>query len=238
MQDKELDPGPPLSHYFSVGEDAIKIIVNALVANSRQPPSSILDFPSGSGRVTRHMRAFFPEARIVAADLYASHVNFCVKQFDCEGVISNERPNLVQLPTQFDLIFCGSLLTHLPENLCVEVLDLFERVLTPTGIAIVTFQGRFSDFVQRNKWKYLDDEAYEIARLEVEKEGFGFVDYDANFRQKFNEQASYGITLVRPHWVMKQLEARPSLRILGYVERGWDDHQDVLVFGKPGIFHD
>ena len=62
-----------LWHYYSVGADAMRVIINALLANSRQPPKSILDFPSGSGRVTRHLRAFFPEARIVASDLYDYH---------------------------------------------------------------------------------------------------------------------------------------------------------------------
>jgi hypothetical protein len=58
-----------IRHYYSIGSDAMRIIINALLANSRQPPQSILDFPSGSGRVTRHLHAFFPEARIVASDL-------------------------------------------------------------------------------------------------------------------------------------------------------------------------
>jgi hypothetical protein len=49
-----------IRHYYSVGADATRVIINALLANSRQPPQSILDFPSGSGRVTRHLRAFSP----------------------------------------------------------------------------------------------------------------------------------------------------------------------------------
>lgn len=59
--------------------------------------------------------------------------------------------------------------------------------------------------------------------MDVVEEGFGFVDYDVKFRQKFNERVHYGATLVRPHWVMKQLEVRPSLRILGDLERGWGE---------------
>ena len=30
-------------------------------------------------------------------------------------------------------------------------------------------------------------------------------------------------------------EPLDGVRILGYRERAWDDHQDVLVFGKPPI---
>jgi hypothetical protein len=34
---------------------------------------------------------------------------------------------------------------------------------------------------------------------------------------------------------MRLVEALPGVRILGYRERAWDDHHDVLVFGKPGV---
>lgn len=43
-----------LRHYFDVGADALRIIVSSLIAHLRSVPGVILDFPSGSGRVTRH----------------------------------------------------------------------------------------------------------------------------------------------------------------------------------------
>ena len=61
-------------HYLSVGFSAMHIIVKALLTNLRRPPQSVLDFPCGSGRVTRHLRAMFPEAKIGACDLYSNHV--------------------------------------------------------------------------------------------------------------------------------------------------------------------
>src|SRR5690349_20432979 len=51
------------AHYYAIGTDAVRNIVDALASNFRTPPQTILDFPSGSGRVTRHLRSFFPEAR-------------------------------------------------------------------------------------------------------------------------------------------------------------------------------
>ena len=59
-----------VGHYFGVGADALRIIVTALIDGLREPPRTILDFPCGSGRVTRHLRAFFTEADIFACDLY------------------------------------------------------------------------------------------------------------------------------------------------------------------------
>ena len=65
--------------------------------------------------------------------------------------------------------------------------------------------------------------------------GHGFVDYDHAIRSKFDRQARYGITLSRPHWVLKLVEGDEQIRVLGFAERGWDNHQDVLVIGKPPI---
>ena len=53
-------------------EDILMQFVAALTDNLRDVPGSILDFPCGSGRVTRHLRAFFPDSRLVACDLSAS----------------------------------------------------------------------------------------------------------------------------------------------------------------------
>jgi hypothetical protein len=41
--------------------------------------------------------------------------------------------------------------------------------------------------------------------------------------------------MCRPHWTLRSAEEDYGIRILGYIERGWDDHHDVLVIGKPGI---
>jgi len=222
-------------HYFSAGADALRLIVAVLTANLRDVPSSILDFPCGSGRVTRHLRAFFPDARLVACDLYDYHVRFCVDEFGVEGVISKENFDAIEFETQFDLIFCGSLLTHLPEELCRSAMRLILRSLSDRGIAIVTLHGRHSEFIQKYRWKYIDDNLYSVVASTLGETGFGYVDYDHDSRSKFDRQARYGVTVIRPHWAMKLVEADDKTRVLGYVERGWDDHQDALVIGRPGI---
>ena len=138
---------------------------------------------------------------------------------------------------KFDLVFCGSLLTHLPEALFSDTINLLARSLSDSGIAVVTLHGRFSDHLQATRPNfYLPDQCYEVAAENVRRTGFGYVDYTHNVLQGlFNKEEGYGIALVRPHWVMRLLEPRTDLRLLGYVERGWDIHQDVLIFGRPGV---
>ena len=222
-------------HYFDVGFDAMRIVLQALLNGGRDEPRRILDFPCGSGRVTRHFRSMFPDAQIGGCDLYKSHVDFCAKNFSTLPIVSKE--NLDELEVgEWDLIFCGSLLTHLPEKLFWATIRFMVRSLTPNGIAIVTLEGRHASHIQDRKWKFIEDDLFNIARNRYATEGFGFVDYNADFRTaSFGEQESYGVALTSPGWLMKGMEKMDDIRILNFAEREWDDHQDVIVFGKPAV---
>jgi SAM-dependent methyltransferase len=225
-----------MSHYFDVGTDAIRLIVGALVQGLHEPPKTILDFPCGSGRVTRHLRSFFPEARIVACDLYDFHVNFCAHEFGAEAVLSKENFDELDFGVQFDVIFCGSLLTHLPDDLFRSALRLICRSLTKRGVAVISLHGRHVEFTQRYKYQFIEPDLFEIAASTVPATGFGYVDYNEHLLSSFwYRQARYGVTLSRPHWTLKQLDEDYDVRILDYSERAWDNSQDVLVIGKPGV---
>ena len=222
-------------HYMSVGRDALRIIVQTLIAAERRPPDRILDFPSGSGRVTRHLRAMFPQAQIGACDLYPEHFQFCAKHFAAEPILSKENLDELDIGT-WDLIFCGSLLTHLPKAQFFAALRFMIRSLSPDGVAIVTLEGRHALHIQSKKWKLIGDDLFAIAKSDYDEAGFGFVDYEHDFRSKaFSRQAQYGVAIAKASWVLSHLENEYSVRVLGYSEREWDDHQDVLAFAKPGV---
>ncbi|MFK7918944.1 MAG: trans-aconitate 2-methyltransferase [Ilumatobacter sp.] len=220
-------------HYLDIGRDALRLIVSELVANHRAQPQSILDVPSGSGRVTRHLRAAFPTARIGACDLYESHVQFCVDTFAAEAIASAEDFDDVRINPEWDLVFCGSLLTHLPKPAALSALRFIARALSPTGIAIVTLEGRRGIEIHNEFYKVIEDDQFQRIQKGYDKTGFGFADYTDRTKRLFNKQESYGITLVKPSWVMDALE-NMDVRILGYTERAWDNHQDMVVFGRPG----
>lgn len=235
--DREWDGGEPwhVQHYFDVGEDALGVIVAALSSAERLFPRTILDFPSGSGRVTRHLRAFFPDAEIWACDIDPEHLRFCAAEFGAKTTLSQHDLTNVRFEVDFDLIFCGSLLTHLPARPATEALSLVSQSLSSTGIGIVTVHGRHSSYIQQHEWKYIDDESFVLAEREASATGYGFVGYQGQGRQRFNHGGEYGVSLVKPSWVVARLEDNPAIRVLGYRERQWDDHQDVVVFGRPGV---
>jgi SAM-dependent methyltransferase len=218
--------------YFGIGADALRIIVSELLRGLRDVPRTVLDFPCGSGRVTRHLIPFFSQSRVFACDLYDYHVDFCVNELGAEGIMSKENLEEVDFEQHFDLIFCGSLLTHLPESLFQSALRLMTRSLTPNGLAIVTLNGRYSKYLQKHFWKYIDDDLFDLADASAMQTGFGYVDYPSDQRTKFDQQSRYGVTLSRPHWTFGLAEQETGARVLGYAERDWDNHQDVLVIGK------
>jgi SAM-dependent methyltransferase len=231
-----MDAPWKMTHYWQQGSDALSVCVAALISNKRSPPKDILDLPCGSGRVTRHFKAFFPEARIVACDLYETHYSFCSRELGVESCKSEENFDRLNFDRKFDLIFCGSLLTHLNERDYKAAIDCIVRSLSDTGIAVISLSGRHGEWVQENKYQYIEPELYKKAMATVSNSGFGYVDYNEQLLEAaWNEQSHYGVAMVRPSFATKHIEGISDVRILGFVERGWDDTQDILVIGKPGM---
>jgi SAM-dependent methyltransferase len=204
-----------------------------LVLTETSKINSILDIPCGFGRVARHLRAAFPDASLTCSDLYQDRVDFCEKEFRAKAVKSKEDYDKVEFPEKSDLIWVGSLLSHMPESLFKKAIALLSRSLNPNGVAVFTTQGRHAPFIQKNLWKFIDDDKYPQIETGFYERGFGFADYNA--KRQFYEQDHYGITFASPSFVMKCLENDKSIRIQALLERRWDNCQDVVVFKKIGI---
>lgn len=225
-----------LTHYMESGADALRLCVGALISNMRPVPKVIVDLPSGSGRVTRHLKSFFPDSKIIASDLYEARWGFCAEALGVEGVQSAENFDDLDFEDPIDLLFSGSLLTHLPEPIFRSFFSFLSRNLSDTGIALVTVQGRHAEWVQHNKYQYIEPERFAVAEKDVLDKGFGYVDYNSHWMDTvWVNQENYGVALARPWFTMKVLEKDSGLRILGYLERGFDNSQDVVIIGKPGV---
>ena len=128
-------------HYFRVGLSAIQCINQALSQTRIEPIRKILDLPCGYGRVLRFLVHRFSNARITACELMPDAVEFCAKTFGAVPVYAKQNPSELSFADQFDLIWCGSLFTHLDQTGIVALLDLFRRTLLPDGVAVFTTQG-------------------------------------------------------------------------------------------------
>src|SRR5437763_1778886 len=77
-----------------------------------QGPCTLLGLPCGHGREARYLRAAFLEFTIYAGDINLDCVMFCCETFAMLPIASKVHLDEVVFPTQFDIIWCGSLLTH------------------------------------------------------------------------------------------------------------------------------
>jgi len=236
--DKTISPNDGMyqgnqDHYYYVGYSALKCIFFALETSGRDPSSirKILDLPSGYGRVLRWIHAAFPQAKITACDLDRESVNFCANQLGANKIFSHENPEMIEIDEKFDLIWCGSLFTHLDYDQWKKFLAFFEKILNPDGILVFTTHGPYVAFRGQNGFDYgLKSGEFEHLIENFSSTGFGYENYPGI--------SGYGLTLSKPSFVLKFLETNPNFRIILYLEKGWDYHQDVIACMKDIHFQD
>jgi SAM-dependent methyltransferase len=207
--------------YFDVGMSALDCVRRAL-ETAGVTPSSILDMPSGHGRVARMLKAAYPQAHLTVCDLDPDAVDFCVATFGAEGAYSREDVRELQLPRAFDLIWCGSLFTHLESERWLPFLGFFERHLTQDGVLVFTTHGRQPiQWMNEKSFDYGLQPAEQQALIDgYDRTGFGFVS-PAN--------QAFGLSLSSMSFVCAQVERIGSLRLIGAHEAGWAGHQDVFA---------
>lgn len=211
------------AHYYNVGLAAIRSIEEAINAAQLGSVNRILDLPCGHGRVLRFLVRRFPQAEITASDLDRKGVDFCARVFGAEAVYSQPDLDQFALAAQFDLIWCGSLVTHLNARGIRGLLDFFARHLQPDGLLIFTAHGeRVIHLIQNQEFEY-GIAAERVAPIieAYRKEGFGFADYPG--------ASAYGVSLTSPEWI-RRAATEIGLREVYFRARGWDDHQDVYGF--------
>jgi SAM-dependent methyltransferase len=209
--------------YFPTGATSLRCVRLAMLEAAKHTCDSILDFACGYGRVTRYLRAAFPDARLVASDIRHDAVDFCAQEFGAIPVYSGEDFTQLDLPGPFDVIWVGSLFTHVSEPRWLELLDALESALAVDGLLVFTVQGR------KVRQEFMDGEPpwtrySEEARMQIvrsfDETGFAYDDWEG--------AGDYGTSLNSPSWVTRQIEQRPRLRLIGYREVGWG-RQDVVT---------
>ena len=214
------------AHYHKVGLSAIRGIDEAVAQANLTMVRTILDLPCGSGRVLRLLAQRFPDAEITACEIQRGPVQFCARTFGAEPAYSSTNLDEVELGKKFDLIWCGSLATHLNEHDIVALFRLFARHLMPGGLAVFTTHGDFA--ARRVSLREFD---YSIPENQIERlvhdynqAGYGFADYAG--------ERNWGVSLTSPEWIRARVQELGSLREVYFEEHGWDNHQDVFGFVK------
>jgi trans-aconitate methyltransferase len=219
--DEMYNTGP--GHYFAVGHSAIQVIARGLALSWLSHVRSILDLPCGHGRVARHLKAAFPDAQLTFCDLDKSGVDFCAETFGGTGLYSKTDLAQVELPKS-DLIWVGSLFTHVDRLRTLTWLHYLARHLNPYGLLIATFHGTF--FHEMYKATGVSNVDWRSLVSQWEKTGFGYVRYPGHGSD------NYGVSLSKASAIMDMATSIPETRVLSYGERAWSDNHDVLILTK------
>lgn len=216
--------------YYGIGRRALHVIGAALINSPDTKYSKILDFPCGWGRVTRWIRAGFPEAEIGMAEIVHEASRWCAEQFGGVPILSHPNFNEVSVDDDYDIIWVGSLVTHLPEDKAIEFFRFASSKLTPNGVLIVTLHGRRAVANGRAKlpatvFRTMEEMEREALKFESGKYGYG----------EYLKQPGYGHSFSPLPWVYEAVSSLPEISVLSFREKGWNNHQDVLVLKRAPI---
>jgi SAM-dependent methyltransferase len=169
----------------------------------------------------------FPDATLTAGELDKKAVAFCAATFGAAPVLSSENFSQVLLPGDFDLIWCGSLMTHVSAQRAVDLLQFLSRRLSRRGVLTFTTHGEYVVDKLRSGAKYrLVDQDVALVRDQYSRMGFGYADYPG--------ESCYGVSLISPAWVRRQIAEIGKLKEVYHGPRAWGDHQDVWGVAAEG----
>ena len=213
------------AHYFGVGRSALECIDLSLRAAGAKASDvkRILDLPCGHGRVLRYLRGAFPAAEITACDILREGVDFCASTFGAVPVYSEDDPHKIPVDRDaYDLIWVGSLFTHLDSDLWPRFLDAFRTFLRPGGLLIFTAAGLAK--YKRELADHRQSGRHAKLLAGYENSGFGFEMYP------HLDYEYYGSSVSSPAWVFAQVARLGGLKAVHFAEMGWDRNQDCYAF--------
>lgn len=215
-------------HYLETGVSALSAINEGAPDLAGHPPRRILDFGSGFGRVARFLQAAWPQADLQICDVDFAGLAFCFSNLGMRGFQVGIDPAVMNLGTGYDLIWVGSVVTHLDAPVIDKLLKALAAALAPGGCLCFSAHGDYP--VQRMKDGMrtydLTPEAMGAVVKGYETGGFGYADYEG--------QHGYGVSATSPAWIKQRVEATPGLKWAAHLARGWAGHQDVVVCRADG----
>jgi SAM-dependent methyltransferase len=210
-----------VDHYDSVGESALRVLRATIRVAGVKTPQRVLDYGAGAGRVTRWLVAAFPEADIHACDIRPDNVDFLRNQFKVETWAVDPDPATLKFPASYDLIWVGSVITHLPETRARRLIVRLLSQCNPGGLLVLSLHGRTAiTLYESGRLVYIHPAGWERIRARLAAGGYGYADYDG--------QHDYGISVCTAAWITRLVEEMPEARTALYGERLWDNHHDVI----------
>lgn len=211
-----------IAAYNFCGESAIRAIFTVLAQAPTDTVWRVLDFGCGAGRVARHLRAFLPNADLYFSDIDADRTAFCAKQFQGTAVNADRDFSKLSLPKDIDLIWVGSLFTHIDYVRMQLLFDVLISSLRRQGVLIATFHGRRAKEVG----KMISPQKWQRIVADYEAHGVGYEGYDRS------ADDDVGVSLTSPEKVLSLGSLNRSVIPVMFQDTGWAGIQDVAAWTK------
>ncbi len=209
-----LRAGKSVAHTIRIAADLAHLV-----------PKSILDYGCGHGRVLRWYQAFWPEAELTAADITRDQIDFCSKAFGAKPFLIDKSFAEIALPSDYDLIWLGSIFTHMDKS---EWADLFRVVrdrTRPGGLLCFSFAGRYvyNSLKKGDRFGFKPEEEEQVVNFitDYESSGFGFI------KQNESNGKPWGRSLAKPDWVLDFCLSQGA-KIVLFSEEAYARRQDIM----------
>jgi hypothetical protein len=188
----------------------------------------------------------FPDAEIVASDLTPEKGEWCAAQWGAHPHVGDIDLDRLALPGEFDLIWLGSVVTHLQEGYAKRLLAKLRDHTAPHGLLIASTLGRL--FIPRlalaveqgttqEIWAFDQGHALEIL-ASTARTGYCFASHKSltEFDRRYVDRPTdtYGTSLTKLEWWARFVEELADVR-LHFFEAAWDQLHDVVVLQRTHI---
>ena len=228
--------------YFRVTDAAIECILRGLRAAGINPEdvTRAMDYGCGYGRVYRAFPVMFPKAELAAVDLMEKAVTFCASTFGGTPIHSKEDFTTYLGDEPFDVVWLGSVFTHLPASSWHKLLAQLAAHTRKGGAVIFTAHGKTAiqhiENVVLKRNPYLIDKAFfDQMKATLPEKGFDFAaNVGGNHAHQVKmgmsvTQGTYGFSFSTREWITELFNQHPDWIMVDYAAPGWGGNHDAVT---------
>jgi SAM-dependent methyltransferase len=219
--------GASVAAYARVGREAADAIEEAVrLAGRSAAVDDVLDLGCGHGRVLRVLRERFPAAVVTGCDLDPEATAFCAAELGARPLPGAEDFEQIDFAT-YDVVWMGSLVTHLPTDRWHQLADVLGRVLRDEGVLVFSTHGEQALHDLDHYGPGLEARRAEITGALAQR-GHVYVPYDHYAGD------AYGVAFHTTDEVQRTVSGALGGRTRRLLHRpaGWGGHQDLHAFQK------
>jgi SAM-dependent methyltransferase len=205
------------SEFVSVGRASFAAIQGAFLvaANPHETYPCWLDFGCGSGRIARHLAAFEPIRELWGVDVDADAIAWVSRHLPGRYRLIPRRPPTDLASSFYDVVYAGSVFTHLDEADQLLWLEELRRLLRPGGLLVASTHG--------TNLTYSRPDLTTDQHRGLQQRGFLFA--PSRFGCFNEDSAFHSENYLRAAWGR-------FYGLLFFAEKGLDGYQDLSVWRK------